>query len=177
MVAHNTVRDVLLPDFVGASETDTVYDSAALLLAEATDYLVVVRGTEPVGLVGVRDLLDVLVNGVDETRPLASVMRTEFETISPDTPVDDALTRFVGTEDPLLVVEDDELFGVLTERDLVSALSSGEERHTPDQFESPVATERDAESNPQGICEDCGAFTQSLSNANGRSLCVECAQS
>ncbi|WP_330632486.1 CBS domain-containing protein [Halocatena halophila] len=176
MVAHNTVRDVLLPDFVGASESDTVYDSAALLLAEATDYLVVVRGTEPVGLVGVRDLLDVLVNGEDETRPLASVMRTEFETVSPDTPVDDALTRFVGTEDPLLVVEDDELFGVLTERDLVSALTSAEELPARDQLERPTVNDTEA-GRLQGICEDCGAFTQSLSNADGRSICVDCAES
>ncbi|GAA0717722.1 hypothetical protein GCM10009060_06850 [Halorubrum trapanicum] len=49
-------------EFLGASESDSLSDAAALLVEEETNCLVVVRGGEPVGRLESRDALDALLD-------------------------------------------------------------------------------------------------------------------
>ncbi|MFC6772289.1 CBS domain-containing protein, partial [Halorubrum pallidum] len=48
MRTDTTVRDVMHREFLGASEADSLAAAADLMVTEATDCLVVVRGGEPV---------------------------------------------------------------------------------------------------------------------------------
>ncbi|UPM43717.1 CBS domain-containing protein [Halocatena salina] len=172
MVTHDTVRDVLVPDFVGASESDSVPASARLLLEERTDHLVVLRGTDPVGLVSTHDLLGRFLTGDAADATLGDVMTTDYETITPDVSVEAAADRFIGSSKPLLVVENGKLMGLLTERDLLTAPQGDPYEQALPIDESTDNTDADAAS--QGICEDCGAFTRSLTVTDGRSLCSDC---
>lgn len=172
MVSHDTVRDVLVPEFVGASESDPVPASARLLLEEGTDHLVVLRGTDPVGVVSTRDLLGRFLAGDATETTLGDVMTTDYETISSDVSVDAAADRFVGSSQPLLVVDNDEPIGILTERDLLTAPHGDPYEEALPVDETSDNTENDAAS--QGICEACGAFTRSLAVTDGRSLCADC---
>lgn len=173
MDSHIAVRDVLTREFVGGSEGDPVPASSRLLLEERSNHLVVLRGTDPVGLVSLRDLLQQYVDDATEDTTLADVMTTEYETIAPDMPLPVAADRFVGTSRPLLVTENDELIGLLTKNDLLTV--------PRDSYDSEVhESDSGADSNEttaladQGICEDCGAFTRTLMTTGGRTLCSDC---
>lgn len=172
MDTHIAVRDVLAHEFVGASESDTIPASSRLLLEEGSNHLVVLRGTDPVGLVSLRDLLEQYVgdNATDAT--LADVMTTQYETISLDMPVAAAADRFVGESRPLLVVENGEPVGLLTEHDLLTVPDDGpyDDRVLIDDGGS----ERDDNPADQGICEACGAFTRTLMVTDGQTLCSDC---
>lgn len=174
MVSHDTVRDVLVPEFVGASESDPVPASSRLLLEEHTDYLVVLRGTDPVGVVSIHDLLEQFLTGDATEMTLGDVMTTEYETIAPDVSVDTAAERFVGSGQPLLVVDDNEPIGLLTEQDLLTAPHGDPYEKALPVDESTDTTDVAANAVSQGICEGCGAFTRSLAVTDGRSLCTDC---
>lgn len=173
MDSHIAVRDVLTREFVGGSESDTIPASSQLLLEEQSNHLVVLRGTDPVGLVSLRDLLKQYVDDTTDDTTLTDIMTTEYETITPDIPLPVAADRFVGTSRPLLVMENDELLGILTENDLLTVPrgSYDEEVHSIDSGSDSNETTIPAD---QGICEECGAFTQMLTTINGRSLCSDC---
>jgi CBS domain-containing protein len=172
MDSHIAVRDVLAREFVGASEGDAVPASSRLLLEEQSNHLVVLRGTDPVGLVSLRDLLQQYVDGDTTDATLGDVMTTEYETIPPDVPLPVAVDRFVDSSRPLLVMENDELIGLLTRHDLLTVPQDG-----PYDDEGPINVESDTnDTTPadQGICEGCGAFTRTLTVIDGRTLCSDC---
>ena len=174
MDSHIAVRDVLAREFVGASESDAVPASSRLLLEEQSNHLVVLRGTDPVGLVSLRDLLQQYVDGDTADATLGDVMTTEYETIPPDVPLPVAVDRFVESSRPLLVTENDEPIGLLTRHDLLTVPQDG----PYDDGALINVTESDSNdttaSADQGICEDCGAFTRTLTVIDGRTLCSDC---
>lgn len=174
MVTHDTVRDVLLPEFVGASESDLVPASAKLLLEEHADHLVVLRGTDPVGVVSARDLLEQYLTDDPTETTLGDIMTTDYETIPPDVSVDAATDRFVGSAQPLLVLDNSDLVGLLTERDLLSAPHGDPYERTLSAGENSTNTDTSTDTASQGICEACGAFTRTLTVSDGRSLCADC---
>lgn len=173
MDSHIAVRDVLTREFVGGSEGDTVPASSRLLLEEQSNHLVVLRGTEPVGLVSLSDLLKQYVDDATDDTTLDDIMTTEYETITPEIPLAVAADRFVGTSRPLLVMENDELLGLLTENDLLTVPRGSyddevhEGKSESDSNETTVPAD-------QGICEGCGAFTRTLTAIDGRTLCSDC---
>lgn len=172
MDTHIAVRDVLAREFVGASESDTVPASSQLLLEEESNHLVVLRGNDPVGLVSLRDLLQQYVEGDATTATLTDVLTTEYETIDPDMPVTAAADRFVETSRPLLVVEDEEPIGLLTESDL---LTVPQDNPYDDGILTDVGGSSGSDtSSEQGICEACGAFTRTLTVTDGQTLCSDC---
>jgi CBS domain-containing protein len=171
MESHIAVRDVLAREFVGASESDAVPASSRLLLEEQSNHLVVLRGTDPVGLVSLRDLLQQYVDSDTVDATLGDVMTTEYETIPPDVPLPVAVDRFVESSRPLLVMENDEIIGLLTKNELLTVPQEGphDERMVIDNAGSDSTASAD-----QGICEDCGAFTRTLTVIDGRTLCSDC---
>lgn len=176
MKSHLTVRDVLPREFVGVSEGDSVSASARLLLDEDANHLVVLRGSDPVGIVSLHDLLRMFLDGEADNATVADAMTTEFETIPPNVSVTTAADRFAGSPRPLLVMNGEEFEGVLTERDLLTV--PHDQLYDEDVIvddggvdvdESVPTTEAD-----QGICEACGAFTRTLTVVDGRTLCADC---
>lgn len=186
MASYTTVRDVLLREFVGANEGDAVQSATELLLEERADNLVVLQGSTPVGLVGVRDLLQKHVDGDATNTTISDVMETEFETIEPEVSVMTALDRFVGSSDPLLVVENDDIIGLVTGDDLLtgsyddlfdrmpSNADSYDEYDEYDEYEEFEESGSYEDSAEQGICEGCGAFTETLAVTDGQLFCEDC---
>jgi len=81
-----------------------------------------------VGLVTVRELLGLQERLSQEAGgdpvPVSDVMRTDLVTVRPDMPLGEAMKRIVTADAGcLLVVEDERLLGIVTDRDLVDAAS------------------------------------------------------
>lgn len=171
-------------DFVGVSESDTVQAAVELMLSEEADSVVVLRGREPVGTMTARDALTLLVGDDDPSEmPVSAVMTEPMPTIEASASLAVAANTLISeSADWALVVDDDGLSGILTERDLMAAstLTPGEEID-----ESPVTnggeqllidrrTEYESEYSDQSICEVCGKLAEGLSNVNGQLLCADC---
>jgi len=88
----------------------------------------------------------------------------------------------------LLVTESEELVGVVTADDLLTATASllengSEPREDTDAVASTsagavadrtVSPSPESEYSSQSVCESCGSLTQQLQNFNGQMLCADC---
>jgi CBS domain-containing protein len=173
-----TVRDVMAREYVGVSESDPVLDTVALLLEEAEECAVVLRGSEPVGLFTERDVLELLVDGQDpDGTSVGEAMTPAPDTVSPDYTVSEAANIVsAGDARRLLVVEEGEVLGVLTEHDLLEAATIEQVSASAEPTETAVAVgeSQGQEYSAQSICEACGALTRDLADVNGQLLCANC---
>ena len=188
MNGNVTVGQVMRRDYVGASEGDGLAETAALMLEEDVETVVVLRGTDPIGMVTQRDVLETAVERGDlASVTVADVMQNNAPTVGPGETLAAATDRMSGTDSRhLLVTEGDELAGVITEHDVVTAstLDPGVESERPETssgstVEAVAATAGpgatgDEEYSNQGICELCGSLSRDLSTFNGQLVCSDC---
>ena len=180
-----SVREVIDREYVGVSESDDLVETVEVLLRENADTAVVLRGSEPVGVVTERDVLALLVEGPDpEEATVADAMTESIPTIDPEVTLDTAAdTMSARSARRLVVTNGGEPLGVITEHDLLATRT-----HAPAEGveEAPVGssagtamaieseTEADDTFEDQGICEVCGTLTRDLTAFNGQLLCSDC---
>jgi CBS domain-containing protein len=184
MNSEVTVRELMNREFVGVSESDDLVETVELLLREDAETAVVLRGSEPVGVVTERDVLALLVDGPDpKTATVADAMTESLPTVSPDQTLDEAADRMSARSARRLVVLDrGELLGIITEHDLLSGRVVEPARERPleattgaGSAESTLAGESTDDSfEDQSICEVCGSFASDLSSFNGQLVCPDC---
>ncbi|SNZ04164.1 CBS domain-containing protein [Natronoarchaeum philippinense] len=186
-----TVRDMMSREYVGVSESDAIADVADVLCDDEAGLAAVVRGSRPVGVVTAHDLLRYAAEDTDGAT-VGDVMREPEPTTAPDSPFVEALDLMStqGTR-RLLVTDEQELVGVLTADDALTAaaslLDNGVVEERRPQF---VGTNADGgeiggelsddrargESgySSQSVCESCGTLTRDLQNFNGQMICADC---
>ncbi len=180
-----TVREVIDREYVGVSQSDGLVETVEVLLREGADTAVVLRGSEPVGVVTERDVLALVVEGPDpQEATVADAMTESIPTVGPDTSLDAAADRMSTWDTRRLVVTNGgEPLGVLTEHDLVAARAPESPREREQTaMESSAGTAMAVESETeaqdtfedQGICEVCGTFTRDLAAFNGQLVCGDC---
>ncbi len=113
----------------------SMLDASHVMEQHHVRHLCVAEGEEIVGLISIRDLVRYFVYAEsgpirdldDVYRPLSVLMQTSIETIASDAPVKHAAqqmaTKQIGA---LLVQQDGELKGIVTERDLIHKVLSQE---------------------------------------------------
>lgn len=188
MNSEVSVRELMDREYVGVSESDELVDTVEVLLREDAEAAVVLRGSEPVGLLTERDVLALLVEGpAPEKATVADAMTEDLETISPDEPIDTAVGRISSRSTRRLVVTDgDEPLGTISEHDLLAsrAYETTREPESPavqameTSAETALASEAETEVDDtfedQGVCEACGTLTRDLAAFNGQLLCADC---
>lgn len=183
-----TVRDVMRREYVGASESDSLQETAALMLEEDVDAIVVLRGQEPVGMLTERHVLSTAVErGALDGHTVADAMVGNLPTVAPDESLS-AATELISDTDTrrLLVVDEDGPLGLVSEHDVVTASTlspdmNGRTRQaetdamlTEAVAQTSEGTAVDTEYSNQGICEVCGSLTRNLSSFNGQLVCSDC---
>lgn len=190
------LRDVMAPEFVGVSESDELQEAVALLRDENTTSAVVLRGSEPVGMLTAETVFDVLAERTSlDSVTVSDVMTDTPAALPQDAPLAEAADLMGRTGDPrVLVTNDDEVRGVLEARDIAPAVA-GRTRRTPNARGETEGVGEDADAAvemadaasdeyantgtandyaEQGVCENCGSLATELANVNGRLLCTEC---
>lgn len=180
-----TVNEAMTRDFVGVSEGDSIVEAASLLLNEGADGAVVLRGSDPVGMLTPKDILAWLAeDGPDSEGTVGERMRDTVPTVDPAQSLDEAAALMFSHSTNQLVVtaNGSELQGVLTQADIVAAKTrvpsepDTEAEMEPARLESeptPMA-EGDGGFTDQGICQGCGSLMDDLSMYNGQMLCADC---
>lgn len=170
-----SVRSVMSTDFVGVSEADIATDVAVVLIDHREDLAVVLRGSEPVGVVHARGLLDACVGGDDETT-VGEVMDGNPPTIPASATIEQAADKLLGVEFDRLIVVDDEqtAVGVLSAVELLAVT----DRLVTEPAEATLEAGGPRSSPPslseQGICESCGRLADELSELDGTLICEAC---
>ncbi|QLG50492.1 CBS domain-containing protein [Natrinema halophilum] len=199
MESELSVRDVLTTDYVGVSESDTVLSVVRLMREERTSCTLVVRGTEPVGIVTEWDVLGLVADEFDPAETtVEAVMTTPVITVDPDRSLTDVATTMARENIRNVVVEDDDgITGVVTQRDVIAAAGSFQATMNPTRS-SGASIDREGElADPappratsegdnrllpnggdeyttQGVCEACGSLADSLWDSNGQLVCADC---
>jgi len=122
-----------LSALVGGSATvigpeASVADAAEALVEDGVGSLVVVDGRQLVGIITERDVVHVVSEGADpEDEAVADWMSDAPDTFSPDVEIEEAAAWLleVGYRH-LPVMEDGELLGIVSIRDILWALTSGD---------------------------------------------------
>lgn len=180
-----TVRDVMTRAYLGVSESDQLRDVAELLVTEEASVIAVVRGSTPQGMLNDRQLLASLLDpDVPRDTPVARRMTPNPPTISSDADLAEAASILADVStDHLFIIEDGELAGVLSENDLLTAVTSllvtqsGRDESDPevDNVENQEFEDEELEDfSTQSVCELCGTLKSDLSNFNGQLVCTDC---
>jgi CBS domain-containing protein len=188
-----TVREVMDREFLAASESDDLRKTGELMVAENTEPLLVLHGTNPVGVVTYRDVLATMLDGETATADatVGDAMVETVPTMAPDQTVAEARDKMATRSTPWVVVSDGaEPTGLITEHDVLASSALGTEvdaaagsapvgDDTPLQGhggrlqDGQAAAERGAFED-QGICENCGSLQRGLQSQNGQLLCADC---
>ena len=185
-----TVREVANREFVGVSESDDLLETVELLVAEGSDTALVMQGSEPVGVLTDRDVLELLAaEGGVESAVVGDAMQSTVPTIESQATIAEAADRMSAEGTRRLVVADaGETLGTLTEHDLFATrplASNGPEAgraHPTGEAQTALAADEgtgvESESGEgfeeQSICEGCGTLTGDLVAFNGQLLCGDC---
>lgn len=174
-----TTREVMTREFVGVSESDSLAGAAMLLRQEGATTAVVLRGREPVGTLTAGDALAHVADQGNTHDKVAAAMSEEVPTVGPATDLSTVAGRLAEADvDSLLVEDGDELAGVVSRRDVVSAMASMATRPEPGPAEADGrADETPADADEyatQSVCEACGSLTPSLRDFNGQLVCADC---
>lgn len=176
-----TVRDVMNRSFVGVSEGDSVAGAAQLMREEGVHSAVVLRGSDPIGVLDEDRLLDMVAETRDPTETTAGDLMRPAVAVDIDQRVEQAIGAM--TTDGirhLLVEENDELVGAVSEHDILTAHSVLTPRPEPAELQIGATYgtgEADLDNevySTQGVCENCGALTRELSTHNGQLVCPDC---
>lgn len=202
MEGEVSVRDVMSREYVGVTESDTVLGAVRLMDEDGVGCVVVLRGSEPVGIMTESDVLALVAEEGDPAETeVSEVMSQPVVSVEAEQKLSDAAGT-MSREDirRLLVTNDGELVGVLSERDVISASASlssvpsldeesprevgggglvGNERMTgePSSGEpSEVIADNGNQSqySDRSICETCGTLSPELANVNGQLICADC---
>jgi signal-transduction protein with cAMP-binding, CBS, and nucleotidyltransferase domain len=188
-----SIRDVTAREFVGVSESDSVHSTVQLMHEEDVGSVLVMRGSDPVGIMTERDVLEMVADGLDpESTAVETIMSDPVITIGASRPLADAAETMSREDIRNIVVTDDadgeDIVGVLTERDVIEAASTLQASRMLTAESNPEgvataataveseATVPDDEYGTQGVCELCGALTDSLHDSNGQLVCSDCRQ-
>lgn len=174
-----TVRDVMNRAFVGVSESDTLAEAAELMRSEPTEAVVVLRGSEPIGVLSAAATVGALLDD-DGRSPVAEFMERPVSTVEPTASLAAASQTLVSRgHSQLLVLDGKEAVGVVTERDILAAHESVETAGSEREPADPVAvgesaSEQTVDGSTQSICEVCGSLAPELSDLNGQQVCTDC---
>ncbi len=173
-----TARDVMNRSYVGVNEGDSVAGAARLMRDEGVDGAVVLRGSDPVGIFSATDVVDLVAEGADPgDTTVGDVMMNRVLSVELDQRLSEVASSLADNDiRHVLVMDNDDIAGVLSEHDIVTAQTM---KPIGANETEPVPPEVEAELDPdevtnQGVCEICGSLSQDLTEVNGQMVCAAC---
>ena len=121
------VRDIMQKNVITIEKTKKAQDAAIILKDKEISFLVVVNDNKPIGIVSERDIVRKIVadNKESQSTPLETIMSKNFKWVEPNASIESAVQKMLNNNiRRLVVLEDDELAGVITQTDLTEFLRS-----------------------------------------------------
>jgi predicted transcriptional regulator len=114
-------RDLMHSPVVSVAPDDSVHDTTELMNEKGYSQVPVVREGSPQGLIGTSDIRQRPEENVGDL-PVAEVMGESMTAVEPDATLD-AVDSHLDHNDAVLIVEDGETVGIITEADVARHIS------------------------------------------------------
>ena len=158
---------------------DTTLLDCAKIMSEKHVGAVVVKDWNSLGILTEQDIVrKAVANGIDSTMKVRNLAETKLITIPPESDIFDAIIKMRDNNiKHLPVVGNNEMVGLLTIKDILKI--------EPQLFDLIVEKfELKEESRKlinqviktEGLCQECGEYTEKIENINGLALCENCSK-
>jgi len=171
------VKEAMKTNLAIVEPTTTVLEAAKLMKKRKIGNVLVVEKKLPIGILTESDILKKVVT--EEKNPkeilVKNVMTTPVIIIDPYCNLEDAIkTMGKCNIRRLPVIENDELIGIITQKD-ISLISPILHEISREWYDITVRDETHYKKQVfSGKCEDCGILSTNLKNIDGRLLCEDC---
>ena len=109
------------------NDEKTALDAATILREKEISFLVIMKESKPIGIVSERDIVKKIAaeDLVASKISLESIMSKKFRWVEPDTSIEDAVQKMLNNNiRRLIVLEDENLVGVITQTNMTEFLRS-----------------------------------------------------
>jgi len=121
------VRDIMQKNVITIESVKKAHDAAIILKEKEISFLVVVKEGKPIGIVSERDIVRKIVadNNDSQTTQLEIIMSKNFKWVEPNASIESAVQKMLNNNiRRLVVLENENLVGVITQTDLTEFLRS-----------------------------------------------------
>jgi CBS domain-containing protein len=121
------VRDIMQKNVITIESVKKAHDAAIILKEKEISFLVVVKEGKPIGIVSERDIVRKIVadNNDSQTTQLEIIMSKNFKWVEPNASIESAVQKMLNNNiRRLVVLENENLAGVITQTDLTEFLRS-----------------------------------------------------
>jgi len=121
------VRDIMQKNVITIESVKKAHDVAIILKEKEISFLVVVKEGKPIGIVSERDIVRKIVadNNDSQTTQLEIIMSKNFKWVEPNASIESAVQKMLNNNiRRLVVLENENLAGVITQTDLTEFLRS-----------------------------------------------------
>ena len=121
------VRDIMQKNVITIESVKKAHDAAIILKEKEISFLVVVKEGKPIGIVSERDIVRKIVadNNDAQTTQLEIIMSKNFKWVEPSASIEAAVQKMLNNNiRRLVVLENENLAGVITQTDLTEFLRS-----------------------------------------------------
>ena len=171
------VKEAMKTNLAIAKPSMTVLDAAKLMKKRKLGNVIVVEKKQPVGILTESDILKKVVAEGKNAKDILikDVMSTPIIVIDPYVSLEEA-NKTMGKCNVrrLPVIENDELIGIITQKD-ISRMSPILHEISREWYDITVRDETYLKKQIfSGKCEDCGILSANLKKIDGRLLCEDC---
>ena len=127
LIAMSKARDIMQKNVITIELEKTAQYASTILKENDISFLVVVEDSKPVGIVSERDIVRKIVAENKEASKiqLESIMSKKFKWVEPNSSIESAVQKMLNNNiRRLVVLEDENLVGVITQTDLTEFLRS-----------------------------------------------------
>jgi CBS domain-containing protein len=171
------VKEAMKTNIAKLEPNMTVLEAAQLMQKRKIGNVIVVEKKQPIGILTESDILKkVVAEGKNAKDVLVKdVMSTPIIVIDPYVTLEEAMkTMGKCNVRRLPVCENDELIGIITQKD-ISRMSPVLHEISREWYDITVQDESHLKKQIfSGKCEDCGTLSINLKNIDGRLLCEDC---
>jgi CBS domain-containing protein len=171
------VKEAMKTNIAKLEPNMTVLEAAQLMQKRKIGNVIVVEKKQPIGILTESDILKKVVAEGKNAREvlIKNVMSTPIIVIDPYVTLEEAMkTMGKCNVRRLPVCENDELIGIITQKD-ISRMSPVLHEISREWYDITVQDESHLKKQIfSGKCEDCGTLSINLKNIDGRLLCEDC---
>ena len=171
------VKEAMKTNIAKVEPNTAVLEAAQLMKKRKIGNVIVVEKKQPVGILTESDILKKVVADGKNAKDILvkEVMSTPIIVIDPYVSLEEAMkTMGKCNVRRLPVIENDELIGIITQKD-ISMISPVLHEISREWYDITVVDESHYKKQIfSGKCEDCGTLSANLKNVDGRLLCEDC---
>ena len=119
------IRDIMEKNVVTIEDGKTALDAAKLISEKDVSFLVIMKNNIPIGVLSESDFVKRLAANDKKASIVivSEIMSSNFRWVEPETEIEDAIQKMLNSNiRRLVILDDNKLFGVITQTDLTGFL-------------------------------------------------------